>query len=173
MLAATTALVVVVHHALADQPRIHARADGVDDAARLVTGDHRRAAAAEAQARRGVAGGPVRVEIAAAHPGGLDRQDDFTGPGCRIGELAQLELAIAEEYDPAHAGLLGDSAPAYHRVHYQSAMTSSIITEAVRTLVERRDLTRIEAAAAMEAIMSGAATNAQIAAFLTALRMKG
>ena len=40
-------------------------------------------------------------------------------------------------------------------------------------LVERRDLSRIEAAGAMEAIMSGAATNAQIAAFLTALRMKG
>src|SRR3989440_5760582 len=53
------------------------------------------------------------------------------------------------------------------------AMTSPIITEAVRALVERRDLSRIEAAAAMEAIMSGAATNAQIAAFLTALRMKG
>ncbi len=52
-------------------------------------------------------------------------------------------------------------------------MTSPIITEAVRALVERRDLTRIEAAAAMEAIMTGAATNAQIAAFLTALRMKG
>ena len=52
-------------------------------------------------------------------------------------------------------------------------MTSPIITEAVRALVERRDLTRIEAVAAMEAIMSGAATNAQIAAFLTALRMKG
>ncbi len=52
-------------------------------------------------------------------------------------------------------------------------MTSLIITEAVRTLVEKKDLTRIEAAAAMEAIMSGAATNAQIAAFLTALRMKG
>ncbi len=52
-------------------------------------------------------------------------------------------------------------------------MTSPIITEAVRALAERRDLTRIEAAAAMEAIMSGAATNAQIAAFLTALRMKG
>jgi anthranilate phosphoribosyltransferase len=52
-------------------------------------------------------------------------------------------------------------------------MTSPIITEAVRALVERRDLTRIEAAAAMEAIMSGASTNAQIAAFLTALRMKG
>jgi anthranilate phosphoribosyltransferase len=52
-------------------------------------------------------------------------------------------------------------------------MTSPIITEAVRALVEGRHLTRIEAAAAMEAIMSGAATNAQIAAFLTALRMKG
>ncbi|MBF8288924.1 MAG: trpD [Candidatus Rokubacteria bacterium] len=52
-------------------------------------------------------------------------------------------------------------------------MTSPIITEAVRTLIERKNLTRIEAAAAMEAIMSGAATNAQIAAFLTALRMKG
>src|SRR6195256_3627135 len=52
-------------------------------------------------------------------------------------------------------------------------MTSPIITEAVRALVDRRDLTRIEAAAAMEAIMSGGATNAQIAAFLTALRMKG
>jgi anthranilate phosphoribosyltransferase len=52
-------------------------------------------------------------------------------------------------------------------------MTSPIIAEALRALVDRRDLSRIEAAAAMEAIMSGAATNAQIAAFLTALRMKG
>ena len=52
-------------------------------------------------------------------------------------------------------------------------MTSSFITEAVRAVVDRRHLTRTEAAAAMEAIMSGAATDAQIAAFLTALRMKG
>src|SRR5258705_11573760 len=52
-------------------------------------------------------------------------------------------------------------------------MTSPIITEAIRVLVDRRDLTRIEAAAAMEAIMSGAATDAQIARFLTRLRMKG
>src|SRR5439155_2607881 len=53
------------------------------------------------------------------------------------------------------------------------AMTSPIIAEAGRALVDGKDLSRIEAAAAMEAIMSGAATNAQIAAFLTALRMKG
>ena len=52
-------------------------------------------------------------------------------------------------------------------------MASPIITEALRALVDRRDLSRIEAAAAMDAIMSGGATNAQIAAFLTALRMKG
>jgi len=52
-------------------------------------------------------------------------------------------------------------------------MSSPVIVEAIRTLIERRDLTRLEAAAAMEAIMSGGATNAQIAAFLTALRMKG
>src|SRR5207249_1255680 len=66
------------------------------------------------------------------------------------------------------------SSVASRRARYtDGSMTSPIIIEAVRTLVERRDLTRIEAAAAMEAIMSGAATNAQIAAFLTALRMKG
>src|SRR5688500_8228637 len=52
-------------------------------------------------------------------------------------------------------------------------MTSPIISEAIRAVIERHDLTRIEAAGAMDAIMSGAATNAQIAAFLTALRMKG
>ena len=51
-------------------------------------------------------------------------------------------------------------------------MTSPIITGAVRMLVDRGNLTRIEAAAAMEAIMSGGATNAQTR-FLTALRMKG
>ena len=49
-------------------------------------------------------------------------------------------------------------------------MTSPIIADAVRALVERRDLSRVEAAGAMDAIMSGAATNAQIAAFLVALR---
>ena len=52
-------------------------------------------------------------------------------------------------------------------------MSSPVIIEAIRTLVDRRDLTRLEAAAAMEAIMSGAATHAQVAAFLTALRIKG
>ncbi len=52
-------------------------------------------------------------------------------------------------------------------------MTSPVITEAVRALIDRRNLTRLEASGAMNAIMSGEATNIQIAAFLTALRMKG
>ncbi len=52
-------------------------------------------------------------------------------------------------------------------------MSSPVIVEAIRALVDRRDLSRLEAAAAMEAIMSGGATHAQVAAFLTALRMKG
>ena len=52
-------------------------------------------------------------------------------------------------------------------------MSSPVIVEAIRALIDRRDLTRLEAAAAMEALMSGAATSVQVAAFLTALRMKG
>jgi anthranilate phosphoribosyltransferase len=52
-------------------------------------------------------------------------------------------------------------------------MSSPVIVEAIRAVVDRRDLTRLEAAAAMEALMSGAATPVQVASFLTALRMKG
>jgi anthranilate phosphoribosyltransferase len=48
-----------------------------------------------------------------------------------------------------------------------------MIVEAIRKVVERKDLSREEAFSVMDAIMSGQATDAQIAAFLTALRMKG
>ncbi len=47
------------------------------------------------------------------------------------------------------------------------------IREAIAAVVARRDLTQAEAASVMEEIMSGAATPAQIGAFLTALHMKG
>ena len=48
-----------------------------------------------------------------------------------------------------------------------------MLTEIIQQLVERRDLTEQQSSAAMGEIMSGEATDAQVAAFLTALRMKG
>lgn len=48
-----------------------------------------------------------------------------------------------------------------------------MIVETIRKVVDGKDLTRDEAFAVMDTIMSGQATDAQIAAFLTALRMKG
>lgn len=47
------------------------------------------------------------------------------------------------------------------------------INEAIRMLVDNEHLTEEQAAAAMEAVMSGEATAPQIAGFLIALRMKG
>jgi anthranilate phosphoribosyltransferase len=49
----------------------------------------------------------------------------------------------------------------------------SMIKEAISKLVVREDLSEEEAKGAMEEIMNGEATEAQIASFLTALRMKG
>jgi anthranilate phosphoribosyltransferase len=48
-----------------------------------------------------------------------------------------------------------------------------MITNVIQDLVDRKDLTEIEAGAVMGEIMSGAASDPQVAAFLTALRMKG
>ena len=48
-----------------------------------------------------------------------------------------------------------------------------MIREAIRKLVLSHDLTRDEAVAVMNQIMSGEATDAQIAAFMVALRLKG
>ncbi len=48
-----------------------------------------------------------------------------------------------------------------------------MIREAIAKLIDRHDLTRAESAGVMSEIMDGAATPAQMAAFLTALRIKG
>src|SRR5262245_44351039 len=48
-----------------------------------------------------------------------------------------------------------------------------MITDAIQKLVERIDLSEAEARSAMEDLMSGQASDAQVASFLTALRMKG
>lgn len=47
------------------------------------------------------------------------------------------------------------------------------LKDAIRKVVDRQDLTEAEAHAALGVIMDGEATPAQIAAFITALRMKG
>jgi anthranilate phosphoribosyltransferase len=48
-----------------------------------------------------------------------------------------------------------------------------MIRDAIRKVVDREDLTEAEAVAVMAEIMDGDATPAQIASFITALRMKG
>lgn len=48
-----------------------------------------------------------------------------------------------------------------------------MIRKAIAKVVEREDLTEAEMIAVMDQIMSGGATPAQVAAFITALRMKG
>src|SRR6185503_13689283 len=161
-------------HPAADQAGIDPRAHRVHDPARLVAADDRRAGAAEPEARRRVARRTIRMQIAPAHPRRLDRQHHLAGPRRRVGELTHFELTAAQKHDALHdlpPFVRGPNLITWRTL--MAALTSPIISEAVRTLVDRRDLSRIEAAAAMEAIMSGAATNAQIAAFLTALRMKG
>ena len=47
------------------------------------------------------------------------------------------------------------------------------ITEAIKKVVERQDLTALEAEQVLEQIMTGLCSDAQIASLLTALRMKG
>lgn len=48
-----------------------------------------------------------------------------------------------------------------------------MIHDAIQKMVAGEDLSRVEAEAAMEQVLTGASSDAQIAAFLTALRMKG
>src|SRR2546427_4008334 len=48
-----------------------------------------------------------------------------------------------------------------------------MITDFIQKMIDRVDLTEQEARDAMHEIMAGQATDAQIAGFLTALRMKG
>src|SRR5262245_63341895 len=48
-----------------------------------------------------------------------------------------------------------------------------MISDLIQKMIDRTDLTEAESRAAMEEIMTGQTTDAQIAGFLTALRMKG
>lgn len=105
VLTGATAVVVVVHHALADPGLLlaDARTHRRDAAAGLVSGDHpglplnaaRRCAAR--LSRRA-----INVQIAAAHPRRLDFQDHVSRTRSRIGEFLQLQLAVSEKHDALH-----------------------------------------------------------------------
>ena len=108
VLALPAAPVVVDHDALTD-PRLrlaHPRPHGGDDAAGLVAADDGPAAAAEAEGLGRIAGGAVGVQIAPAHAGGLDGDDDLAGTGRRVRELAKLQLPLTKEDNAAHGVLL-------------------------------------------------------------------
>src|SRR6185437_8062198 len=64
-----------------------------------------------------------------------------------------------------YPGRLSHLAPAFQN--------PPMIHAALQKIIVGEDLSRVEAEAAMEHILSGRATDAQIAALLTALRMKG
>src|SRR5688572_31958341 len=99
------ARIVVVHHALANR-RLALRDAGTAryyHAARLVAADKRLSISSQPErllrlARRRA----VELEVAAAHARGLHLDHHLARAGRRIGELAQLDLAVAEEDDSTH-----------------------------------------------------------------------
>src|SRR6266851_5126308 len=94
---------MVVHDARADGREIsrHAGADGGHDAAGFVARDDG-SAGAQSQGGGGVTDGAVGVQVAAAHAGGFDGEDDLAGSRYGIGEFLQLELSLSEKDDAAH-----------------------------------------------------------------------
>jgi hypothetical protein len=74
-----------------------------DDSTRLMPGNERVFQVAQPErllrfARRRA----VELEVRAAHAGGLHLDHHFARPGRRVGECAQLDLAVAEEDGAAH-----------------------------------------------------------------------
>jgi hypothetical protein len=108
VLAVAAAVIVVVHHALADPGLLlgDTGAHRRDDAAGLVAGDHTglpldAAGHGPGRLRRGA----IVVQVAAAHARRLDLEDHVSGAWCRIGELPELELPISEKDDASHGVL--------------------------------------------------------------------
>jgi hypothetical protein len=87
------------HHALADGRLVlfHAGAAGNNDATRLVAADY----LAHLSSRSAIG-----RQVAAAHAGCLDLNDDLARSGRRVRELAQLQLALSKKDDALHDVLL-------------------------------------------------------------------
>jgi len=108
VLAVAAAVIVVVHHALADPGLLlgDARAHRRDDAAGLVAGDHPGLpldAPGHGPGRLGRRA--IVVQVAAAHARRLDLEDHVSGAWCRIRELPELQLPISEKNDASHGFL--------------------------------------------------------------------
>jgi hypothetical protein len=106
MLTAAATGVVVIHHALATAGLLgrHPCADRDHDAAGLVTGDHWLGAPLESRAViRGLEGGAVDVQVAAAHTRGFYLEYDVAEARRGVGKIAQLELAVTDKHDAFHA----------------------------------------------------------------------
>src|SRR6266542_2003338 len=102
VLAAPAALVVMVHDARANgsEVRRHTGPGRGHDAAGLVARNDR-AAAAEPEGCRGIARGPVGMQVAAAHARGLDGENDLARAGRGVRKVLQLELPLSEKNDAA------------------------------------------------------------------------
>src|SRR3954471_17527343 len=110
MLAPSATGIVVIHDALADAgfPLRHPHADRHDHATGLVAGNHGLGTALEAGACiAGLERSAVDVQIAAAHPRGLDLEHDVARAGRGVGKVTQLELAVTDKHHALHAILLG------------------------------------------------------------------
>src|ERR1700736_1083611 len=77
MVALGAALIMMHHHALADErpPRVHGRADRDYDAAGFVSGDHGTVVHRKAGRLPLALGTAVLMQVAAAHSGGLHLDD--------------------------------------------------------------------------------------------------
>jgi hypothetical protein len=73
-----------------------------DDPAWFVAGDHRPCELAQAERRGFSAGRAIEFEIAAAHAGRLDFDDDIVRPRRWVGKVRNLQFASAKKNHATH-----------------------------------------------------------------------
>jgi hypothetical protein len=99
------ATAVVVHHDSGADPRgafIDLASDRHHHTARFMAGDDRAFELTEPKRRGFSAGRTVEFEIAAAHPGRFDFDDDIMGPWRRIGKFGDLQFAFTKKNHSTH-----------------------------------------------------------------------
>src|SRR5437868_4926431 len=92
----------------------------------------------------------IELEVRAAHAGSLHLEHDLAGAGRRIGEASQLDLAIAEENDAAHAlvllcelGLLAGRLAQRHRARRAFALPVGLVDALAEEIQLDGDVVRI------------------------------